>query len=166
MFSSLFTNVAVDVPVVGTPAVALTALKARLTNREIRGKVELAGIRLKLRGLLPHRPYQPLFRGLLDASVTPTRLRGMISTPFLLKICIWLWLGFAFFWTLGTLVATQLDGELQWLPLGGVLMLALGYAFFSLMNSFVAGLARKLESTLRDAVAESPNKSLERTREG
>ena len=47
-----------------------------------------------------------------------------------------------------------------------VLMLALGYGFFRIVNSFVLGQARKLEALLREVVTQSPNTSLERTREG
>jgi hypothetical protein len=165
VLSLLFTDVSVDVPLGETPALVLAALERRIAAREIRGEVEQSRIRLSLRGMLPHRPYQPAFTGLLDTSVSPMRLRGRIQTPGILKLSIWWWLGFCVLWTVGALVATRSDDGLQWMPLVGLLMLVFGYGFFSLVNRFVAGLARTLETIIRDTVAKSPNKSFERTRE-
>jgi hypothetical protein len=147
--SPLFINVALNVPLQVAPALALAALKKRIAMRELRGKVDQHRIRLRPRGVFPHRPFQPAFEGFLDTSDNPIQLRGTIRTPGLLRLFIWWWLGFCIFWTLGALVATQLDGALRWMPLGGLLMLALGYCFFSFVNQFVAGLARTLETAIR-----------------
>jgi hypothetical protein len=166
VLSSLFTNVALDLPVAEPPADILAAIRGRLESRELEGKLKPESIRLRIRGLLSHRPYQPVFLGALDTTATPTRLRGGINSPVLLKAFTWSWMGFALIWTIAALVTTQLQGALYWLPLAGVLMLALGYAFFRLVNKFVTGQAHRLEALLRDIIAKSPNTSFERTREG
>lgn len=159
VLSSLFTNVALDLPVSEPPAAVLAAINGRLESQEIEGKLNPESIRLKFRGLLSHRPYQPVFLGALDMTVTPTRLRGEIKSPVFLKAFTWFWMGFGLIWTIAALVATQSQGALYWLPLAGVLMLALGYGFFRLVNRFVTGQAHKLEALLRDVIAKSPNTS-------
>jgi hypothetical protein len=132
----------------------------------MRGTVEQGSISLRLRGVLAHRPYQPVFTGLIDTAATPMRLRGRIRTPVLVKVFVWWWTGFSILWTVGAAVVTQLQGDLWWMPLVGVLMVTVGFVFFATVNRFVNGLASRLKDILGEAAAESPNKSFERTREG
>jgi len=63
MFPPIVTDVPVDAAIGGAPASALSALQRRVAKREMRGTVEQGSISLRLRGVLAHRPYQPVFTG-------------------------------------------------------------------------------------------------------
>ena len=73
----------------------------------------------------------------------------------MLRFFIWYSVAFSVLWMLGALIAIQLVPGLRWLLIGGVLMSAMGYGFFSLMNGLVARLARRLEDQIRAALAQS-----------
>jgi hypothetical protein len=159
----LFTNFKVQfcAPVDRDGAVA--KLRALIARGDVRGCAEADRIVLRLKGQLPHRPYQPVFRGSLEVVNGVTELHGCVRTPLGLRMFVCWSLGFAVLWTVGAYFATRGQSDIEFMPLAGLALRAFVIVFFWFINRFVSGLAATLELTLRHALEASPNKRVQPT---
>ena len=150
----LFTNIPVDIPL-SSPIEACISKLRTSTERiprayprsRLRGVVAEDKVRLHLVGMLPHRPYQPVFLGRIVDEAGAATLRGNIRSPRILRLFVFVWLSFACVWTLATLYAETRPDEdpaIRWLPLAGVLFVGVSLAFFFVINVFVRNLAEQL----------------------
>jgi hypothetical protein len=135
------------------PEAAVAKISSRLRTGKLRGSVGPQSLLLRLNGEFVHRPYQPIFRGVVASAGDGTRLHGTVRTPLGLKIFVLSWLGFALFWSGGAYLATRGEAPERWMPFVGLGMFVLGVVFFRFVNRFVARLADTLELTIEEALA-------------
>ena len=160
---SLFTNTRVAIPVGGSiesvvgklrSAVERTSTRSRAAS-DLSGTVSPDNVRLHLVGLLPHRPYQPVFRGHFVVEPNSIVLLGSIRSSLLLRAFTISFLGFSGLWTLGALYASMRPGEdpaAKWLPVAGLVFIAAATGFFHLVNVFVQGFAEQLRKRIEESV--------------
>ncbi len=149
----LFAKTALEFDVAVSPDRVRANLNHEIHRGNLKGQVTESLVIVRLHGMLPHRPYQPTFRGRVSDRNGGASVAGSITYPISLRLFTEFFLGFSVLWTLGAFVATRGEEEVQWMPLWGLVFLAVGIGFFKILQGFVGTLAEGLESEIRNAAA-------------
>jgi hypothetical protein len=101
--------------------------------------------------------FKPRFIGRFDSENGQVILTGRFTMMLFVKIFMTFWFGFCFLWTFGAIVAAIASPLTPWLlPLGGVLMIAVGSGFVAFAKQLSASDIHWLTSVIQEAMRKGP----------